>query len=78
MLGGEHEDSPGVEVDAIQQQPPLEQSPTVEAGIRPVANFQVSPRTNFHSSRRTGRNGYKDLKDFIKQPDWTSKAARTK
>ena len=48
MPGGEHEDSPGVEAGAVQQQqPPLEQSPAVEAGIRPIANFQVSPLDKF-------------------------------
>ena len=43
MPGGEHEDSPGVEAGAVQQQ----QSPAVEAGIRPIANFQVSPPNKF-------------------------------
>ena len=74
MPGGEHEDSPGVEAGAVQQQ----QSPAVEAGIRPIANFQVSPPDKFSFKPETGRNGYKDLKDFVKQRDWTNEAARTK
>ena len=47
MPGGGNEDSPGVEASALQQQPPLEQLPGVQAGIRPIANFQVSPPDKF-------------------------------
>ena len=48
MPGGKHRDSPGMEAGTIQQQqPPLEQSPAVEAGIRPIENFLVSPPDKF-------------------------------
>ena len=47
MSGGGNEDSPGVEASALQQQLPLEQSPAVRAGIRPIAYFQVYSSDKF-------------------------------
>ena len=46
--------------------------------ICPSQIFRYLLRTNFHSSRTSGRNGFKYSKDFTRQPVLTNKVTRTK
>lgn len=65
MSGNEHEeDPPGVDAGVVQQLP-VEQQEILQAGIRPIANFQASPPDKF-SFKPDEWPKWKDSKDLAR------------
>ena len=74
----EQEEIPPGALTGAEEQPAIAQPQVVLPNILPVANFQVTPLENLHSSRKTGQSGFKGLRDFTRLLGLINKPAKIK
>ena len=74
----EQEGNPPGAMAGAEEQTVIALPQVVLPNIRPVANFQVPHRRNFHSIRKTGQSGFKGLRDFARPLGLINKPAKIK